>query len=195
MQATVSNASTTALADRNAIRSAAAEIAAGCEEFDQFFSGLFDELDALSADFTQRYDAWLEERRSAGDPSDALREQLRQSERQQAAWQRDRASLEKELDMVRAQAAELSEALAEQKRQMEIQRAEWTQELRQMRRLLEMMAQRQLDQQENEQSRPALQPAAAQPAAPASADDPVLDSVMAQFEMLQKDISRRRRHA
>lgn len=177
------------------------EIAAGCDQSEQFFTRLFDDLDALLANLAQEHQAWLNEHQSAGKQSEALRGQFQQLQRQQAAWEQDRVALENELEMARNQAAELTENLAEQKRQLETKEAEWTQELREMRRLLEMMAQRQLEQRENDRSQPALCAAAA-PAAnaaggaagePATADDPVLDSVMAQFQMLQKDLARRRR--
>lgn len=192
---TVSNAATALVADHEGFSNTVAEIAAGYDQFEQFVTGLFDELDALSADFAQRYNAWQEQCQTGGKETEALRGQLRLLERQKAAWDRDRTALEDELEAVRNQAAELAEALAEQKRQMEIQQTEWSRELRQMRRLLEMMARRQLEQHEEQESRQALPPAAAVSIVPATVDDPVLDSVMAQFEMLQKDISRRRRHA
>lgn len=197
----MSDLSTAARADPKDIRETVAEIAAGCERSEQFFTKLFDDLDALLADLARQYDAWLDEGRSAGQEAEALREQIRGLEQQQAAWEQERTALENELEMVRGRTAELSESLAEQKQQMEAQQAEWTQELRQMRRLLEMMAKRQLDRQETAESR---QPAAcaaasaapaalAAPEAPAAAGDPVLDSVVAQFEMLQKDLAQRRR--
>lgn len=197
----MSNASTVASADRNAIRAAMSEITAGCQQSEQFFTRLFDDLDALLANLAREHQAWLNEHQSAGKQSEALHEQFQQLQRQQAAWEQDRLALENELEMARNQAAELSEKLAEQKRQLETREAEWTQELREMRRLLEIMAQRQLEQCENDGSQPALCAAAAaaanaaggSPGEAATADDPVLDSVMAQFQMLQKDLARRRR--
>ncbi len=193
MQATVPNASTAVLADPKEIHATVAEIAAGYEQCEQFFTRLFDEMEVRSADLARQYNAWLEERRLAARQSQDLREELRQLERQHAAWERDRGTLENELEAVRGRAAELSETLAEQKRQMETQQADWRQELRQMRRLLEMMARRQFEQQENDEGRQSSQSAADAPETPATPSDPVLDSVMGQFEMLQKDLARRRR--
>lgn len=199
---TVTNASTVALPDRNAIRAAMAEIAAGCDQSEQFFTRLFDDLDALLANLAQQHQAWLDQHQSAGKESESLREQLQRFERQQAAWEQDRVAMENELEVVRNQAADLSEKLAEQKRQLETREAEWTQELREMRRLLEMMAQRQFEQHESADNRQPAACAAAAPAGgavgdspgePATPDDPVLDSVMAQFQLLQKDLARRRR--
>jgi len=118
-------------------------------------------------------------------------------EHERAQWDRDRVVLEMELDAVRNQAAELAEALDEERHRAVSERGLWNEELKRMRHLLE-----------TRESQPApaatrlpdvdMVPAAPAPQAqpeedPSAANDPVLDSVMAQFEILQKDLARRRK--
>jgi len=125
----------------------------------------------------------------SGTSDAALQGQLREWERQRAAWERERGVLENELETVRARAAESAELLAQQKRQMAEQQAQWMEELKRMRRLLEAMARR-LCEPDEASATHVPQRAAAGAGEPAG--DPVLDSVMAQFERLQKDLVRRR---
>jgi hypothetical protein len=107
--------------------------------------------------------------------------------------------LERELETVRSRAAELSEIQAQQGRQMSEERERWSDELKRMRRLLETMAERQLVQSAAEAraaKTAAPMPAGGQQAAPNDdRGDPVLDSVITQFEMLQRDLARRRKVA
>ncbi|MFV2067670.1 MAG: hypothetical protein ACC645_11895 [Pirellulales bacterium] len=98
----------------------------------------------------------------------------------------ERDELENELDTVRARAAELNDALAQIKRESVEERAEWSAELKQMRHVLERQA-------ELLTSAP-RQPAAARISASRShengskkAHDPVLGSVMAQFEKIRQE--------
>lgn len=114
-----------------------------------------------------------------------------QWEQQRAQLQQERSELEHELETVRNRAAELAEALAEQKREMSDQQTAWAEELRRMRRLMETMVERQLANTSAAPPPPAEKPAASEPAIPSG--DPALDSVMAQFEMLQRDVARRRK--
>jgi len=131
-----------------------------------------------------------------------LQKQLQRLEQQRAKLDQDRLVLESELEMVRNRAAEMSEMLAGQQQQMAEERAQWAQEFKRMRRLLETFSSRQPEPEAQAESKPnknavdareeaewELEPAGA----PAARGDPVLGSVMAQFEMLQKDIVRRRR--
>lgn len=98
----------------------------------------------------------------------------------------ERDELENELDTVRARAAELSDTLAQIKRESVEERAEWSAELKQMRRVLERQA---------ELLTAAPRPAAAsRAAAPRSGEngakkvhDPVLGSVMAQFDKIRQE--------
>lgn len=127
-----------------------------------------------------------------------MRQRLADLEQQRGAWSQERAVLETELDCVRNRAAELTDALEEERRRVAEERKGWAEELRRMRRLLETLADR--------PSPPAtprggMPPVQASPAIAGSrlseeadsANDPVLDSVMAQFEILQKDLARRRK--
>ncbi|MEX2112623.1 MAG: hypothetical protein WD845_05520, partial [Pirellulales bacterium] len=101
----------------------------------------------------------------------------------------EREHVEIELDQLRHRAAELADALAEQKRLQNEQREQWNEELRLLRRAV--------DRQSELLAKGASVPAAAQSAAGASAgdgraaapssNDQVLDTVLQQFEMLQKN--------
>jgi hypothetical protein len=142
-----------------------------------------------------------------GEPDPSLHAKLTELEH-------DREALEQELEEVRHRAADLAKTLTEQKRQTSEERAEWTAELRQLRRVLDKQASW-IAQQPKQPSmfvggadaglagQPgfttpmASQPAAANAngnsAAPAPANrDPVLGSVLSQFELLRKDLERRR---
>lgn len=101
----------------------------------------------------------------------------------------ERALLESELEMIRNRAAELTETLADEKRRMAHERTEWTSELKQIRTTLVSQAAG-----EAPAARRAADPlAAARPGSSAgdSGNHAVVDSVMAQFELLQKDRRRR----
>lgn len=125
-----------------------------------------------------------------------LEEEVRQLEHQRAELNQDRVVLETELEAVRNRAAELSEEISRERRQMSEERSEWTTELKRMRRLLETFAQRQIELAEAGVGGQTQASAAADQSQPfETAKDPVLDSVMAQFEMLQKDLAKRRKNA
>lgn len=132
-----------------------------------------------------------------------LQEQLRRMEEERAVLDQQRVVLETELETVRNRAADMAETLAEQKRQMTDDRARRDAELKRMHRLMETLCQRQTQHHGvSEAHRPNGQPQPRQWSEPeqpvtaaAAPDDPVLDSVMAQFEMLQKDLARRRRNS
>jgi hypothetical protein len=123
--------------------------------------------------------------------------------------ERERADLENELEAVRPRCEELSATVAEQKRQLTDERAEWTAEFRQLRKILDKQSQLLAQRVEpvsggaapaptitvpHLAAAPAQQPvaAAAAPQQHVGAIDPVLGSVMNQFQMLQKDAARRR---
>lgn len=119
-----------------------------------------------------------------------IRDRLDRIEQERLNWAQERAALETELDSVRNRAAELADTLDDERQRASGERKDWAEELRQMRQLLQSLSER--------ASSPA--PAAAMPISVASepaeqedAQDPVLDSVMAQFEILQKDLARRRK--
>ena len=138
-----------------------------------------------------------------------FQEQLRQLERQQGMLEQEKQLLESELESVRNRAVEMANTLAEQKREAAQQQNQWADEIKRMRRLLEDVSHRLAD------AVPAATGSAAASAAPPptaaaasaasapyaataankaapSGEDPVLESVLAQFEMLQRDLARRR---
>ena len=125
-----------------------------------------------------------------------LEARIHQLEQERAELHQERAVLETELESVRNRAAELSEGIAQERQQMSHERTEWTAELKRMRRMLETFAQRQIELAEAGvagQARASAETDQNQSAE--TAKDPVLDSVMAQFEMLQKDLAKRRKSA
>ena len=147
-----------------------------------------------------QYPEQLESARSeAGSSPDqaALDERVRRLEQERAELDQERAVLETELEAVRNRAADLAETMAGQRKQMAEERAQWTAELKRMRQILEALAEGQAAQPAatgNSSTPPpqaAIAPAEQAPGQDAA--DPVLDSVMAQFEMLQKDLARRRK--
>ncbi|NLS92261.1 MAG: hypothetical protein GXX96_08790 [Planctomycetaceae bacterium] len=119
-----------------------------------------------------------------------IQEQLDQLEQERLSWVQERAVLETELDAVRTRAAELADALEDDRQRAASERKDWTAELHQMRELLQTLSDRPPA---PVQGSSAPVQAAAEPAEADNAQDPVLDSVMAQFEILQKDLARRRK--
>jgi chromosome segregation ATPase len=124
-------------------------------------------------------------------PDEKTLARLRAVEEERDAAGRERLALETELESLRCRAAELAEALEEQKRQAGQQQTQWVAELRQQRALLTVLASRL-----TEQKLAAVQaPAGGRGAARLEGEgepDPALASVMAQFEILQQDVARRR---
>ena len=122
-----------------------------------------------------------------------LKQQLVEVRHDRDSLQQERAMLEAELEAVRNRVAEMTEALAEQKREISEERVRWTDEIKRLRRILESLADRPVG---HESIAPREAQAAHEPPAASVAacdPDPVLDSVMAQFEMLQRDLARRRK--
>ncbi len=109
-------------------------------------------------------------------------------------WEEERLELESELELVRTRAAELNEELEEQRRQLASEREEASKELGQMKRVLEQQATLLAEKEEMASTRDTVPNAGSaddgRQGAPAA--DPILGSVMAQFEMLQRDAVRRR---
>jgi len=128
-----------------------------------------------------------------------LERQLAELARRHDALRHERAELETELEAVRVRAAELSEALHEQRKRTTQLESEWAMELRRMRRALEISLH------DSTEEAPAAGRDRTQSGSSAGGgpggqpgpgidetDDPVLDSVMAQFEIIQRDMARRR---
>jgi len=140
--------------------------------------------------------------RARARPDPKLQKRLHAMEQELAERDQERVVLESELDMVRNRAAEMAETLAQQQQQMADERQQWTQELKRMRRLLEILSSRGLEHTAAAEA-PCSRAAAGrtpgksadEAAAARQNGDPVLGSVMAQFEMLQKDIVRRRKES
>ena len=116
----------------------------------------------------------------------------------------ERQELEGELEMVRARSAELQETVSRQKRELAAQRLEVSEELKELRTLIadqaELFAQHEpasfvesADYHElaAEQRSPSSTLVHEEP--PAKPHDPVVNSVMAQFARLQRDIAQRRK--
>jgi chromosome segregation ATPase len=122
-----------------------------------------------------------------------LREQTSQApnqllQEQSAAGQAERQQLESELDMLRNRGAELCETLAEQKRLAATEREKWNEELRQLRRAVERQAE--VLAQRASRTNGSGQTSDASPLRPShgsQSEDIVVDSVLEQFEALQKN--------
>jgi DNA repair exonuclease SbcCD ATPase subunit len=209
------------LADWEGVREALAEIRAGREDFGRFFAEMFGEMEAMLADARNELIQAREEFRrqreefeaarakpTRTEPDNDLSGELSHAEQECRALREERAVLESELETVRARAAEMTESLDEQKKRTAQQQARWEDEFHWQRRLLEEVAGRLSDhalgagdmplQSQQEAGPPESvklhtlpQPRPAE--TPTETDDGVLDSVLAQFQMLQKDVARRRR--
>jgi chromosome segregation ATPase len=133
---------------------------------------------------------------SANEANGDLERKLTDLERQHAALEQDRAVLEKELESVRNRAADLAESLSEQKRLTQQQQTQGAAELQRMRELLENLARQEMFARQHHEIEPLPLPAApavvSKPEPSSTAADPVLGSVLAQFEMLQQDRAKRR---
>ncbi len=114
------------------------------------------------------------------------------SAEQLTALEEEREALEAELELVRGRAAELNETVAEQQREIAEQKTELSSELQQLRRLVEKQADLIADRVTHDE------PVSSPPVGPTpdqtQLNDPVVNSVMAQFAKLQKDVAQRRRH-
>jgi chromosome segregation ATPase len=100
-----------------------------------------------------------------------------------ARLDKERAVLEVELETVRRRLAEMADAATAEKARMAEERAKWMDEIKQWRPMLERLA--------NAVPPPGAAPAPP-PAATANDGDPMLESIMSQFDLLQKEIARRR---
>ena len=124
------------------------------------------------------------------EPEADIKHKIRDLEQQQSSLEKERAVLETELETVRRRAAEMADSLAEQKRLAAQQQSQWTEDLRQMRIMLESLIREFTESRRQTDAPPRVAPASTVGAV-ASAD-PVLESVLAQFEILQQDRLRRR---
>jgi chromosome segregation ATPase len=119
-----------------------------------------------------------------------INDKIRDLEQQQSLLEKERAVLENELETVRRHAAEMADSLAEQKRLAAQQQNQWTEDLRQMRMILENLTEQFAASRQPSES--AAQAGLAPRVSAVASSDPVLESVLAQFEILQQDRLRRR---
>ncbi len=158
-------------------------------------TSLAEALDAAQQQFQQQ----IEQRNeiSSDGQSQAASEEvlarLQQLEQERSDMLQGRAMLEAELESVRQRAVDQMTALEQQKRLASEQQNQWSDELRRQRQLLEQVLQR-LVELEMLPANPAAALVSAAGAGKADeATDSVLSSVMAQFDVLQKDVARRRK--
>jgi len=161
----------------------ATDLAGAQNEFNTVRSELARHGDELAAARSQTASASQESEGS-------IKNKIHELEQQQSSLEKERAVLESELEAVRRRAAEMADSLAEQKRLAAQQQGQWAEDLRQMRALLETMAQQFAQSRRQSDSMSAIEPTPA--VAAAALTDPVLESVLAQFEILQQDRLRRR---
>lgn len=125
------------------------------------------------------------------------------------ALKKERQELELELELVRARSAELQETVGRQKREMAAQRLEVNEELKELRTLIagqaELFVQHESEgggEGDSHQDSPAKEKHVAPPVSGAASVneeptgkpvDPVVNSVMAQFAKLQRDLAQRRK--
>ena len=114
-----------------------------------------------------------------------IQNKIHDVEQQQALLEKEREAMEKELASVGNKAEEIAGLLAEQKRASSPQQPAWAEDLLEMRAMLENLT-RQVAQ-ERRQAEPSAHVNPQSGVAAAANSDPVLESVLAQFEVLQQD--------
>ena len=184
---------------RDGISKCLESVRAGHDECTRFFADVFAQLDSLLAELTEEQNQWQSERtRTETDlkqqaevfenqraESTAQREQIDHLRRQLETLDGQRGELESELETVRTRAVEMAEELDGQKQLVAKQQDQWTKEFRSQRYLLEKLV-TVLTQGQSEQRETDGAHRAGFFSSEAGGDDSVLDSVKAQFEMLQK---------
>jgi hypothetical protein len=164
------------------------------EHRDALVAELRDDLARVQADLVEalrQLDTASAEPPVSSDIDENLQAEMRRFEEDRFRWEQERVLLENELEMLRGRAAELCESLSEQKQQQSREHAKWTEELSGIRRLVEVLIAAR-----NVPGAPiASAPPPPRSAPSASREDPALQSVMSQFEMLQRDLARRRKQS
>jgi chromosome segregation ATPase len=120
---------------------------------------------------------------SLSNHDEQLSQVLEANRQQQAAWQQDRAGLEAKLEAERQRSVQQNEALAAQRQLAARQQAELAGELKRMRSLLEVLS--------IHMNRPFGANTDGDNQTPSS-ENAAVESVLAQFEMLQRDLAERR---
>ncbi|MHB0957389.1 MAG: hypothetical protein ACYC0X_25200 [Pirellulaceae bacterium] len=109
-----------------------------------------------------------------------------------ATLTQEREALEAELELVRSRAVELNETVTQQQHEIAAQKTELGTELQQLRKLVEKQADL-ISDRGVLPSHEMAQPLASPTVVLTQPSDPVVNSVMAQFAKLQKDVAQRRR--
>jgi Skp family chaperone for outer membrane proteins len=199
------------LSEWDVARDALAEVRAVGDDFEKFFNETSAELESMGR-LLQQHEQRARQpgaehcegapRQDGGE----LASMLDESREINAALERQQATLEAELESVRRRAAETDLLLAEQRKDAAKQQTNWAGELKEMRATLEQLSNR-ISSEGPASERSIVEgavvsaPVPDQPQAGArnqsdgGSDDVVLDSVMAQFQMLQQDVARRRENA
>jgi chromosome segregation ATPase len=127
----------------------------------------------------------------------AMEERLLRMEEERSQSDRERAALESELETLRTRNAEMACLLDRQKSQATEERTQWGDEIRRLRQVMELMSAGRSGSRAREAGAapPAAVPPSPAPAGSTAAKDSALDSVIAQFELLQKDAARRRKRS
>lgn len=187
-------------------RGALEGICASAESQVQSLAAALEELNQARQTLAEVREDWTRAPAETAAPADEgaerFREELEAAQSQREALEEERTLLENELELLRTRSAELTEQLATQKRESAEQQRLWSDEMRALRGVLQGLTSQIAE--AVDRPAPTAAPAAASAAAPVAKEspaalnkpsggaDPVLDSVMAQFEMLQKDLARRR---
>lgn len=196
--------------DWTPVRDTLAALRAGHESLDLFVAQLFSGLESMRERLDQHDRRIKEERRRIAEEREKLAAERAQwqAQKQHGAseapdsrllteLEQERGMLEEELETVRRRCEELAQTVADQKRQLTEERAEWTAEFRQLRKILDKQSQILVERVEQNQVAPLGVVAGPSDnvnggAAQRGGVDPVLGSVISQFQLLQKDAARRR---
>ena len=203
------------------IKQTLASLRSNQEAFASFVAELFGDVSAMQKRLVDLHQALEQERTQVAAERERLAKQREQVvtadphddsdlQAKVTELEQERRTLEDELESVRLRAVDLETTLAAQKREMADENARWSAELRQLRRTLDKQAAWITQQTENNADHwdESLQPTQSVRAsdqrthptsfpngAPARAADPVVGSILSQFEILQKDVARRREQA
>jgi SMC interacting uncharacterized protein involved in chromosome segregation len=140
-------------------------------------------LESLTGHMTEQFSALQERMQSLQRESPDLTEL--------DAMKQEKMELELELELVRARSGELQETVSRQKRELATQQLQVSDELRELRALIAERSEHISKSEAHE--RPAPVPAESHEEPEAKPQDPVVNSVMAQFAKLQRDIAQRRK--
>jgi chromosome segregation ATPase len=124
------------------------------------------------------------------DTESGIKDKIHEMEQQQSLLEKERAVMQTELESIRRRAAEMTDSLTEQKRATAQEQNLRMEDMRQMRTMLETLTRQLADSMRQNDSQSDINSGSAM--CDAAKGDPVLESVVSQFEMLQLDRDRRR---